>query len=177
MRHLYSLFSCNVVDGKREFYYTYQLPQRILSIGWGFSDPFQCHDENSLREMIAQGYDNPPETDHNLNSGVKSLTLFKRLQVDDIVFVRGDAEILDVVVIAGNPYYHPEPLHQRPDFHTFVPFRRLHSGISLELPVAELTEDVHHEFIFNDGGRYRVMKEISSNVASDILIKVLDRSI
>lgn len=159
---------------RNEFYFENQLDTHLLSIGWGIENPFDFESVEELTQMISR-YAEENETLHNANNGGESMHLFKSLAEGDIVFVRGDAQIVDVVRITGDVFYDPNP--ERPHYrryNTFAPFQQLRPGEQIFYPLREMPRQVHDTIIFEDA-RYRVFKELEKDIAIELLLNIITR--
>lgn len=157
---------------RNEFYSDQQLTSHLLSIGWGNENPHEFDTIEELAQMIRR-HTNPNETMHNANNGAISLKLFSGLQIGDIVFVRGAAQIVDVVRVIGDAFYNPDPASAHyPGYQTFIPFEQLRPGNQIFYPVSQMPVELHDEFIFVEG-RSRVFKEIETQTAIMLLLNII----
>lgn len=173
MISFYTIISFDHPNERDAFYETYQLPDRRLSIGWGFDDPRRYETEDALFQMITNGFDVVPDTNHNARNGSRSLHLFKQVLPGDIVFVRGDAQIIDVVRIMGVAEYNPELMHHE-WYYTYLPFEPLRPGNQIYFPVSEMEEALRKEFVF-EKGRPRVFKKLDNDVGVMLLSNIISR--
>jgi len=173
MTKFYSLIA---YDGhnRNDFYLERQLSTHRLSIGWGNENPFDFDSIEDLTKMIRRNTD-PQETMHNATNGGESLHLFKALVVGDIVLVRGEAQIVDVVRITGIPFYEANlQLLHYPGYQTYAPFEQLRPGNQIIYPVNQMSSGLHDEFIFEEG-RSRVFKEVEMQNAITLLLTIIRR--
>jgi hypothetical protein len=172
-RSYYALIAVDDNLDKDLFYQDPQLRDNKLSIGWGISDPFDYFNENELFEKIFADNEIPDDTEHNARNGARSLNLFKKLKPGDIIFVRGEASIIDVVEVIGVAEFNRH-LNHHPDgtYNTFVRFRQLTPGHQIILPVSELPEPIRKEFIFING-RSRAFKEIEPQLTISLLLSII----
>lgn len=172
-RSYYALIAVDDNLDKDLFYQDPQLRDNKLSIGWGISDPFDYFNENELFEKIFADNEIPDDTEHNARNGARSLSLFKKLKPGDIIFVRGEASIIDVVEVIGVAEFNRH-LNHHPDgtYNTFIRFRQLTPGHQIILPVSELPEAIRKEFIFTKG-RSRAFKEIESQLTISLLLTII----
>ena len=154
----FTLISGDEYQHRDAFYQDFQLRDRRLSIGWGYDDPFNYDGEEELFQLIWNEHNRPDDTEHNARNGARSLELFKRLKPGDIIFVRGDGQLVDIVQVV-----------QFPEFDT-----TLRPGSQIFYPVSQMPPDLRQEFVF-DEGRSRVFKEIPLAIASQILENVTNR--
>ena len=169
----YTLISGDEYEHRDAFYQDFQLRDRRLSIGWGYDDPYNYDGEEELFQLIWDENSRPVDTEHNARNGARSLELFKKLKPGDIIFVRGDAQIVDIVRVVQFPEY-DTTLEHRLGYYMSVRFEQLSPGNQIFYPVSQMSTDLRQEFVF-DEGRSRVFKEIPFATASQILENVTNR--
>ncbi|MBL0280356.1 MAG: hypothetical protein IPQ11_08430 [Bacteroidetes bacterium] len=123
--------------------------------------------------MIWNEHNRPDDTEHNARNGARSLELFKRLKPGDIIFVRGDGQLVDIVQVVQFPEF-DTTLDHRQGYYMSVRFEQLRPGSQIFYPVSQMPPDLRQEFVF-DEGRSRVFKEIPLAIASQILENVTNR--
>ncbi len=174
MANFYVLVSHHSQDnGERDgFYFEKQLPDKHLSIGWGEINPFGKKSDKIKNDIILhypryKGTNNP-------DNGGKSLVLFCSLKQDDIVFIRGEAKILDTGIITGLPIYEHGNGHDNDfDYCTKVPFIPLFENKPLKKATIDIPKDIYNK-ILHDGGVKLVMRKINENIAHQLFKSILD---
>ncbi|MBK9557184.1 MAG: hypothetical protein IPO47_15415 [Bacteroidetes bacterium] len=169
----FTLISGDEYQHRDAFYQDFQLRDRRLSIGWGYDDPFNYDGEEELFQLIWNEHNRPDDTEHNARNGARSLELFKRLKPGDIIFVRGDGQLVDIVQVVQFPEF-DTTLDHRQGYYMSVRFEQLRPGSQIFYPVSQMPPDLRQEFVF-DEGRSRVFKEIPLAIASQILENVTNR--
>jgi len=170
MSHFYVLVSHYEKNERDGFYLDVQLPKNELSIGWGEINPIglnydQVHESILINYPQFRGTTNP-------DNGAKSLPMFCDFVPGDIVFVRGDAKIIDVVVITGLPFYDANNGHGDGDYLLKAPFIPLFSGKHSIIRTIDLNNI--YDAVLYEGGYTLVVREISSDVAKKLLLKILN---
>ena len=164
MSKFYTIISTHLVDERDSFYYNTQLKDKKLSIGWGeFEATGLNYDE--IKSEIEYHYPAFVGT-VNPDSGGKSLPLFLNLSIGDIVFVRGAAKILDIVVITGKAEYDTIG-HYIDDYFLKVPFTPLFDNNNFNIQISELSDHARYEIVFEEG-RSTVMKELNESTALEL---------
>lgn len=171
MSNFYVLVSHYESNGRDQFYLAVQLPKKELSIGWGKLNPIDI-DYDQVHKSILEHYPQFKGTT-NPDNGAKSLPLFCDMVPGDIVFVRGDAKIIDVVVITGLPFYDGENGHNNGDYCLKVPFTPLFNDKHSIIRTIDL-DSIYNAAIYK-GGFTLVVRKISSEIAKQLLIKILNK--
>lgn len=137
----------------------------MLSIGWGEVNPIGST-KSRIKRNIKEEYS--PAT-LNVTNGVHSLELFSKLTPGDVIFVRGNASIVDVAVIVDFPVYEYGAGHDgAKDYCLKVKFTPLFGSKRIALPVSRIPGEFRESFVFDDG-RSRTMKEVSLPMAIVLL--------
>lgn len=165
MSKFYTLISTNIAHERDNFYYNTQLKDKKLSIGWGEFEATGLT-YNEIKSKIEFHYPSYIGT-VNPDSGGKSLPMFLNLSIGDIVFVRGIAKILDIVVITGKAAYEKTG-HYIDDYFLKVPFTSLFETNKFNIQISKLSEDAHFEVVYEEG-RSTAMKELNENTALELL--------
>lgn len=170
MSNFYALFSFHGKE-KEKFYLERQLLDKHLSIGWGEINPIGLTSDQ-IRKALEKEY--PDKSGHNLSHGVKSLSLFCALKPGEIIFVRGDAEILDIAIVTGEVRYAERDGHSNnhEDYRTMVPFTPLFNDKQSKLLISNIPDELRKDFV-HDGGRSLTMKEIPTNIARELVKHIL----
>jgi len=165
MANYYTLVSTHIEKQRKSFYHDIQLPDLKLSIGWGEVNPLS-KSQSEIKRGIEEFY---PEYKSTVNpdNGAKSLTLFIHLKPGDIIFVRGNAEIIDVAVITGHTFF-DRAGHYAMDYYLKILFVPLFSDRRTALKTAEIPDEIYNEVIY-DGGRSIVVRELSEDTARRLL--------
>lgn len=173
----YSLICVDDSQGNKDtFYIERQLSRGRVDIGWGFHDPRDIHDFESMLNMIRSNPDYVTRfpTKHNSNNGARSLLLFIGLKKGDIIFVRGNAKIVDVVKVKNTVGFDifPEDFE---DYHTYVNVQPLGRNVQLIMPVCDIPREhnLYHSLVFGEG-RSRVMKQIENTQGDQLLRMILE---
>lgn len=164
MSKFYTLISTHIVDERDSFYFNMQLKDKKLSIGWGEFDATGL----SYEEIKAEIENHYPSYIGTVNpdSGGKSLPMFLNLSVGDIVFVRGVAKILDIVVITGPAKYETIG-HYIDDYYLKVPFTPLFTQNDFNIQISKLSEKAHYEVVYEEG-RSTAMKELNESTSLEL---------
>lgn len=166
----FTLISHHNPKKRNSFYERVQRPSLMLSIGWGEVNPIGSTGSR-IRRNIEENYE---VATLNITNGVHSLELFSSVKPGDLIFLRGNSAIIDVVIVTGNPFYHYGEGHNGPsDYCTKVSFVPLFADRRFELPVSSLPERHRKDFVFNDG-RSRTMKKINEALATLLLKKIAE---
>lgn len=169
MSHFYSLVS-TYKDGERDtFYEEKQLPDRLLSIGWGEVNPIN-KTIAEIKYLIELFYPDFVGTT-NPHNGSISLHRFANLEPGDIIFVRGQKKIIDVVVITDYPFFDTEG-HYDDDYFLKVPFRPLFENIRTTLLTAKIPGNIYYEVLFSEG-RSMPLREVDESLARILLEEIL----
>ncbi len=152
MSNYFTLVSHHIQDqGQRdEFYQEVQFPNRNLSIGWGEVNHFgkdydKIKHDIDLQYPVFKGTNNP-------DNGGKSLSMFCSLQPGDIVFVRGNAKIIDVVVITGAPSYdYNQGDYKTNNYCTKIPFVPLFEDTRMRILTIDIPADIREQVLFEGG--------------------------
>jgi hypothetical protein len=169
MSNFYVLVSHYEPNGRDKFYLDVQLLQKELSIGWGELNPIGLN-YDQVHQLILKHYPQFEGTT-NPDNGAKSLPLFCDFAPGDIVFVRGDAKIIDVVVITSFPYYDEENGHEDGDYCLKASFTPLFNDKHSTIRTIDLN-DIYNAVLY-EGGYTLVVREISSETAKQLLLKIL----
>jgi hypothetical protein len=165
MAKYYTIISTDVVSERESFYLESQLPEKRLSIGWGRINPMNLA-QQQIKEHIELMY---PEFLGTVNpdNGARSLELFLNLRPGAIVFVRGTAQIIDVVVITGAAFFDTTG-HYQGDYYLKVPFTPLFSDFRTIIKTADIPPSIYNEVLY-DGGRYLAARELTESTARALL--------
>jgi hypothetical protein len=159
MAIFYALVTHHDQQNRDRFYFDQQLPNRMLSIGWGEVNPVGSPPEKIKRD-IKRAY---PERDGTNNpwNGEESLPVFCAMQPGDIVFVRGNAKILDIAIITGKAFYDYGTGHadNGNNYCTMMPFTPLLDNVQTGI-VTRLIPDLNYSAIQEERGRRLVMRKI-----------------
>ena len=101
MSRFFAFLSHHEPGNRDKFYFKKQLADKYLSIGWGEVNPVGSIPKkikSDIKKIYKIG-------GTNASNGEKSLPLFVSLKPGDIIFIRGDAKILDVGIITDIPFY------------------------------------------------------------------------
>ncbi len=169
MTNFFTLVSTDIKEQRLSFYTDTQLPDLKLSIGWGRINPV-CKSTAEIKQGILDFY---PEREWkgNAENGAKSLTAFIHFNPGDIVFVRGNAEIIDVAIVTGPAYYDKTGYYPK-DYYLKVPFVPLFSNSRTTLRTAEIPDEIYNDVIY-EGGRSIVIRELSEETARKLLKAIL----
>jgi hypothetical protein len=165
MANFFTLVSYHVENERELFYVNTQLQDLKISIGWGRVNPInKSHEE--IKFLIETLY---PEYLGTVNphNGCLSLHMFAYLKPADIIFVRGDARILDIIIVTGNPFF-DNVGHADGDYFLKVPFIPLFENEQTTVDTNEIPENIYNEVIFG-GGRALLMRQISEENARVLL--------
>jgi hypothetical protein len=169
MANFFSFVSTHIENDRDSFYLNVQLPTRNLSIGWGDINPInKSHFE--IKKNIEDFYPDYKGTNNPYNGSV-SLPLFVYLQPGDIVFVRGSAKIIDVVVITGHAFFDRNG-HYPEDYFLKIPFCPLFTDRPSGIDTAKIPTSIYNEVLY-DGGRPLVIRELSESTARILLSEIL----
>lgn len=170
MSRFFSLLSTHVEGGRDTHYLNVLLPDRALSIGWAAVNPLHKSPEE-LGSAVERHY--ASMNTWNRGNAKQSLGYFVQLRIGDVVFVRGDGRIVDTVIITSRPYYDDQG-HYSDDYRLKVGFTPLFAEPSGIL-MSNIPEPLHHEFIFDEGGRSKAMKLLNDAQARQLLGLILSR--
>ncbi|MEI6815354.1 MAG: hypothetical protein WCL14_01995 [Bacteroidota bacterium] len=168
MANYYSYMSSHKENGREKFYKCTLLIKKQLSIGWSKINPINktvAEIENGIEIFYKDS-----EAVKNIENAKKSLPLFAGLIPGDLVFIRGDAEILDVVIITGIPFF-AEQGDLGDDYCFKVPFTPLFN----QQPAFKTNKIKGKEFrkeVLSKEGVNLVMHKIEENFARKLLIKI-----
>ena len=165
MSKFFTLITTHKVEERDSFYYNVQLKNKELSIGWGDFDPTGLSYAKT-KSKIEYHYPSFKGTT-NPDSGAKSLPLFLDLSIGDIVFVRGVAKIIDIVIITGKPIYDDTRGHYANDYYLKVPFVSLFDKRQFDIHISSLTEESKYEIVYEEG-RSTAMKELGENTVLEL---------
>lgn len=169
MANFYSIVS-TYKDTERDSFYTQtQLPKQQLSIGWGDVNPIN-KTKNEIKKLIEEFY---PDFEGTVNphNGSESLNRFANLKPGDIVFVRGQAKVIDVIIITGSPFFDTIG-HYDEDYYLKVPFQPLFNGIMTTLNTRQIPSDIYDDILYS-GGRSMPVRELSEDTARLLLEEIL----
>lgn len=171
MANYYTLVSTHIEKERKTFYTDTQLPDLKLSIGWGEVNPL-CKSQAEIKRGIEEFY---PEYKSTVNpdNGAKSLTLFIHLGPGDIVFVRGNAEIIDVALITG-PAFFDRTGHYPQNYFLKIPFVPLFSDKYTVIKTADVPDEIYNEVLY-DGGRSIVVRKLSQGTARKLLTAIANK--
>jgi hypothetical protein len=155
MTRYFTLISHDDPERRETFYEDSQRGPLTLSIGWGKVNPIGSTEE-WIRENIEKYYPDKPPL--NVTNGANSLDLFSGLAKGDIVFVRGNASVIDVCIITSAPFY--KYTGEWDDYYTKVSFVPLFGSRRFVLPVSSIPEPYREAIIYTEG-RSRAMKQVS----------------
>jgi hypothetical protein len=171
MSSYFTLISHHESQRRHDFYNNIQRPSGMLSIGWGEINPIGSTEARIARQ-IGEEY-NPATL--NITNGVASLKSFSNLKLGDIVFIRGNATILDIAIVTGPAGYFYGEGHDGPDdYCTKINFVPLLGNTRFQLQVDQIPQGHHGEFVY-DQGRSRTMKEISEDLAVTLMRLITSR--
>lgn len=164
MANFFSLISFGNLD-RDQFYADNQKFENALSIGWGKINPINRTYEE-IEISVKLNYSQLETL--SITNAAKSLHRFKNLELGDIVFVRGEAKILDAVIISSIPYFDTIG-HEIDDYFLKIKFTPLFASINCSLNLNELQDEaVRKEFIFSEG-RSVALKNLDEKIAIEIL--------
>jgi len=155
-------------EDRDDFYLNTQLKDRKLSIGWGDLNPIN-KTEREIKRLIELFYPNFAGTNNPAN-GAKSLSTFAHLSPGDVVFVRGIAKIIDVVLITEKPYFDSTG-HYKEDFYFKVSFVPLFESGRVVLETRNIPEPIYSDVLFAEG-RSLVIRKLDENVAKTLFLSV-----
>ena len=165
MTNYYAFVTTHVENERDSFYVNVQLPEQKLSIGWGNINPIN-KSQPEIKKIIEEFYPDYVGT-VNPDNGSKSLNIFTNLKPGDIVFVRGLAKIIDVVVITGNAYF-DKIGHYKEDYYLKIPFSPLFSDKQTIIKTGDIPPLIYTE-VLREGGRTIVIRELSQDTARQLL--------
>lgn len=165
MAQFYVLVSTYKKEERDSFYSDKQLKDLRLSIGWGDINPIN-KSQPEIKKIIEDFYPDLKGTG-NPDNGFKSLTIFSNLKPGDIVFVRGIAKIIDVVVITGHAYFDTKG-HYNDDYYLKIPFIPLFSDLQSIIETVDIPSTIYEEVLY-EGGRSLVIREIVEETARQLL--------
>lgn len=169
MTNFYSLVSAHITDERESFYLDVQLNDLKLSIGWGEVNPIN-KTPREIKGLIETAYPDFVGTP-NPENGANSLFMFANLQPADVIFVRSNAKIIDVVIINGTPFY-DRLGHYPNDYFLKVPFVPLFSAQRTSILTKNIPKTIYNDVVY-EGGRSLPMKQISEDVAKELLATML----
>jgi hypothetical protein len=169
MANYYVLLSTHIEKERDTFYAKKQLRDRRLSIGWGDINPIN-KSQPEIKRIIEDFYPDFKGT-VNPDIGAKSLTLFANLIPSDIVFVRGVAKILDVVIVNGTAYF-DRAGHYDDEYYLKVPFVPLFGDKQIRIKTADIPDEIYNEVVY-EGGRSMVIRQIEEATARELLKAIL----
>lgn len=165
MSNYYALVSTHKAEDRDSFYENTQLKTLNLSIGWGEINPIN-KSQAEIKKIIEEFYPDFKGT-VNPDNGAKSLTLFNNLKPGDIIFVRGSAKIIDVIIITGNAYF-DKTGHYKNDYFLKIPFTPLFSDKQTKIRTEDIPSSIYNEVLY-EGGRSIVIRELTSEIARQLL--------
>jgi hypothetical protein len=165
MANYYALVSTHKENERDSFYIDSQLHDLKLSIGWGDINPIN-KSQPEIKKIIEDFYPDLKGT-VNPDNGAKSLTLFNNLKPGDIVFVRGTAKIVDVVIITGKPFFDKKG-HYTDDYYLKISFIPLFTNRQSIIETANIPDSIYSEVLY-EGGRSLVVRELSEDTARQLL--------
>lgn len=159
MANFYVLITHHDQQYRDLFYFERQLAQKCLSIGWGEVNPIGST-PTKIKNDIKNAYPNADGTNNPWN-GEESLPVFCSLGPGDLVFVRGNAQILDIAIITGPVYYDygKGQFDNGYDYCTMVPFVPLLNNVQAGLLTRQIP-DANYSNILEERGRRLVMRKI-----------------
>ena len=165
MANYYALVSTHKENDRDSFYVDKQLKELELSIGWGEINPIN-KSQAEIKKIIEDFY---PEKEGTVNpdNGAKSLTLFTNLKPGDIIFVRGIAKIIDVVIITGIAFF-DKIGHYPKNYYLKISFIPLFSDKQTIIKTADIPKSIYDEVLY-EGGRSIVIRELSENTSRELL--------
>lgn len=173
MANYYAFVSTHNENERDSFYVNTQLKDLKLSIGWGNINPInKSHQE--IKKIIEDFYPGFKGT-VNPHNGATSLTLFTNLKPGDIVFVRGIAKIIDVVIITGKTFFDKTGHYPDDDYFLKISFIPLFTDKQTIIKTADIPESIYDEVLY-EGGKNIVIRELSEDTARQ-LIKALAKNL
>ncbi|MBW8002989.1 MAG: hypothetical protein FVQ80_13390 [Planctomycetes bacterium] len=172
MANYFSFISTHIDEERDDFYHNTQLKEKRLSIGWGEINPLN-KSEPEIKRIIEEFYPEYKGT-NNPDNASKSLSMFSNLYPGDIVFVRGRAKILDVVVINGIPVF-DRTGHYDGDYYLKVSFVPLFESKLTILETRLITEDIYNDVLFAEG-RTIVIRKLNETVAIKLFKTIFDHT-
>lgn len=109
MANYFTLVSYHKEGERKEKYLNVQRNEGLLSISRGLVNPLGKSISEITRELEENYSDEKRIVNNIANYKVcfaKSLKLFSSLKPGDIIFVRGEAEIIDIVIVDSLPFFH-----------------------------------------------------------------------
>jgi|GEM_PF-2548392 len=172
MANFYALISHHDQGGRDDFYYNQQLPSKLLSIGWGEVNPIGSTPQK-IKSDIKIAYPNADGTNNPWN-GEESLPVFCSLMPGDLVFVRGNAKILDIAIITGKAFYAYGQGHfdNGFDYCTMIPFTPLLDNVQAGILTRQIP-DANYSNVLEERGRRLVMRKINEPDALAVLKSIL----
>lgn len=169
MANYYTLVSTYKESERDSFYVDTQLRDLKLSIGWGDINPIN-KSQPEIKRIIEDFYPDLKGT-VNPDNGAKSLTLFNNLKPGDVVFIRGVAKIIDVVIITGQAFF-DKTGHYPDDYYLKISFIPLFSNKQTIIKTEDIPIEIYDEVIY-EGGRSLVIRSLSEDTARALLKDML----
>jgi hypothetical protein len=170
MANYYVLISTYKKEERDSFYARTQLVDRKLSIGWGDVNPIN-KSKREIKNLIKIFYEDLKGT-NNPDNGANSLPLFTNLKPGDIVFLRGNAQIIDVCIITGTVFYDKNG-HYKDDYFLKIPFEPLFSDIQTEIRTIDIPDEIKNEVLNKDGVTMPI-RQITEKTARQLLIAMAE---
>jgi hypothetical protein len=165
MANYYVLVSTHKENERDSYYVDTQLRDLKLSIGWGDINPIN-KSQPEIKRIIEDFYPDFKGT-VNPDNGAKSLSIFTNLKPGDIVFIRGIAKIIDVVVITDQAFF-DKIGHYPDDYYLKISFIPLFSNKQSIIKTANIPSTIYDEVLY-EGGRSLVIRELSEDTARQLL--------
>ena len=169
MANYYVAMSMYEPDERETFYFKTQLPDRKFSTGWGKINPIN-KSQIEIKKIIEEVYPDTVGT-NNPDNGAHSLTLFSYLAPGDIIFVRGVAKIIDIIVITGKAFF-DKVGHYGDDYLLKVPFTPLFDKPT-SIDTAQIPPEIYNEILFTDG-RALVVRELPNDIARYLIKAIVE---
>lgn len=166
MANYYALVSTHKANERDSFYVDTQLRDLKLSIGWGKINPIS-KSQPEIKKIIEDFYPDYKGT-VNPDNGAKSLTSFINLKPGDVVFVRGNAKIIDVVVITGKAFFDKTGHYPNVDYYLKISFVPLFSDKQTIIKTSDIPKAIYNEVLY-EGGRPIVIRELSEDTARQLI--------
>jgi hypothetical protein len=97
--------------------------------------------------------------------------MFLNLKPGDIIFVRGNAKIIDTCIITEEAFYDSEG-HYKNDYFLKIPFLPLFSNIQTVINTLEIPKSIYTEVLY-DGGRSLPLRSVSERSAKVLFSKLI----
>jgi len=179
MANFYVIISHHIEGNRDNFFHNIQHQRRELSIGWSEFNPIGL-DYAKIKDEIIKHYPDMGGTNAPDNGG-KSLGIFANLKPGDIVFVRGEAKIVETIIVDSISYYDFGGGHfdNGLDYCLKVKFKPFFESKPLSSSSEQIKEDGGNDLyssVFYEGGRSLVIRKLEDNNAFNLMKILLERS-